>query len=291
MEYRPPSFRQPQEYGVSLDGIFDAYLKNKAEKEGRTRQDFSDTVQYGTPISGLSPEQLERGAQGPTQGPGGFAMPGTMIGAPQPTGPQFDQDPHVAAIQRFIQNKRQSTALGQQEQVLGMDKTRSEIKENEAQALKLGSEAAMEAAGGGTKRPTATEFTARGFADKARQANAALESVQAGGFNPSKMTNLIEGLAPVGFQSAGFQKSDQARRQFVNAVLRRESGAAIPPSELENYTRQYFPVPGDSDAVKAQKAESRKLAIAGLESEGSRVPSALTPYGGGRKVGRFIVEE
>jgi hypothetical protein len=52
---------------------------------------------------------------------------------------------------------------------------------------------------------------------------------------------------------------DQAKRNFVNAVLRRESGAVISPSEFENAHVQYFPVPGDSEKVLAQKKANREL--------------------------------
>lgn len=139
-------------------------------------------------------------------------------------------------------------------------------------------------------RPGQGEYSARGFADKAQQAHDALSAIEAKGFNPAAKGNLVQSMLPTMAQSPDFQSSDQARRQFVNAILRRESGAAIPPFELENYTRQYFPVPGDSPEVLQQKAQARKLAIAGLEQEGARVPSAL-PSKAGRQVGRFVVEE
>ncbi len=63
------------------------------------------------------------------------------------------------------------------------------------------------------------------------------------------------------------QSVEQAQRDFVNAVLRRESGAAIATSEFNNAAKQYFPSLGDSAQVKAQKAANRKLAIQGLLAE------------------------
>ncbi|WP_208281461.1 hypothetical protein [Massilia oculi] len=62
------------------------------------------------------------------------------------------------------------------------------------------------------------------------------------------------------------QKAEQAQRDFINANLRQESGAAIMMDEFDNARKQYFPQPGDSDAVIAQKARNRKLAIQGLNS-------------------------
>lgn len=75
-----------------------------------------------------------------------------------------------------------------------------------------------------------------------------------------------------------FQIFDDARRDFVNAVLRRESGAAIAPSEFESAERQYFPVFGDSPAAIEQKRIRRKTAtdllIAASGSDGKNFLSA-----------------
>lgn len=68
-------------------------------------------------------------------------------------------------------------------------------------------------------------------------------------------------LAGAGAQGPKFQQYDQAKRDFVNAVLRKESGAAISANEFANAERQYFPVPGDSQEVIAQKAKNRATAI------------------------------
>ncbi|WP_322073540.1 hypothetical protein [Burkholderia cepacia] len=64
--------------------------------------------------------------------------------------------------------------------------------------------------------------------------------------------------------SENTQRVEQAQRDFVNAVLRRESGASIAPGEFSNAQRQYFPQPGDSEAVIAQKAANRQTVIEGL---------------------------
>ncbi len=52
----------------------------------------------------------------------------------------------------------------------------------------------------------------------------------------------------------------QARRDFINAVLRKESGAVIADSEFSNAEKQYFPQIGDSKEIIAQKARNRELA-------------------------------
>lgn len=64
--------------------------------------------------------------------------------------------------------------------------------------------------------------------------------------------------------SSESQQAEQAQRDFVNAILRQESGAAIGKSEFTNARKQYFPQPGDSAEVIAQKAANRQTAIRGL---------------------------
>lgn len=61
--------------------------------------------------------------------------------------------------------------------------------------------------------------------------------------------------------------AEQAQRDFINAVLRRESGAVISPSEFENAKQQYFPQPGDTPAVIEQKRRNRQMATAGVARE------------------------
>jgi len=61
--------------------------------------------------------------------------------------------------------------------------------------------------------------------------------------------------------SAQDQMASQSMRDFINAALRDESGAAIAESEFTNAQAQYFPEVGDSKAVIRQKAQNRKIAI------------------------------
>ena len=61
------------------------------------------------------------------------------------------------------------------------------------------------------------------------------------------------------------QKVEQSQRDFVNAILRQESGAVINPDEFKNAQKQYFPQPGDGKQVIDQKKKNRATAIAGLK--------------------------
>lgn len=87
--------------------------------------------------------------------------------------------------------------------------------------------------------------------------------------------------------SEGSQQAEQAQRDFINAVLRRESGAAISGSEFENARKQYFPQPNDKPGTLSQKAANRKLAMEGVLAEvpkgqrGSIGPQTETASAGG----------
>lgn len=72
-------------------------------------------------------------------------------------------------------------------------------------------------------------------------------------------------------QSPEQQQVEQAQRDFINAVLRRESGAAIAESEFTNARSQYFPQIGDSPEAIAQKRNNRLIATRGILAE---VPDA-----------------
>ncbi|MGP4715268.1 hypothetical protein ACTXGL_01335 [Psychrobacter sp. T6-6] len=79
----------------------------------------------------------------------------------------------------------------------------------------------------------------------------------------------------LGGNSPEQQQYIQAQRDFINAILRRESGAAIAESEFENARKQYFAQVGDSNAVKAQKKRNRELATAKLleSANGEQTPT------------------
>lgn len=70
--------------------------------------------------------------------------------------------------------------------------------------------------------------------------------------------------------SEGYQKYDQAARDFINATLRRESGAAISESEFDNAYKQYLPRPGDSKETLAQKQRNRQATIASIAGGGGQ---------------------
>lgn len=115
------------------------------------------------------------------------------------------------------------------------------------------------------------------FGSRMQQADKILASLAAKGtIRPSVMKGVVEGIPLVGgaagaaangLSSPEQQQVEQAQRDFLNATLRRESGAVIGPTEFESGKKQYFPQVGDSEAVIKQKAENRRLATQGIMAE------------------------
>jgi hypothetical protein len=72
---------------------------------------------------------------------------------------------------------------------------------------------------------------------------------------------------PNPLKSSDRQRFEQAKRNFINSVLRRESGAVISDQEFANAEQQYFPQPGDRPEVLEQKQQNRDTAIQGIKNE------------------------
>lgn len=112
-------------------------------------------------------------------------------------------------------------------------------------------------------KATDAQTAAAGFADRAHVAQGVITKYADTG--TSTYNRTMEG-GMVGNYLVGneAQLREQGERDFLNAVLRRESGAVINPDEFENGKRQYFPMPGDGKDVLEQKRKNRDLAVQGL---------------------------
>ena len=78
------------------------------------------------------------------------------------------------------------------------------------------------------------------------------------------------------------QQFQQAKLNFITAILRKESGAAIGQDEFEREDQKYFRQVGDSDAVAAQKKQARQTAIRAMEIQagpGAKEIQKFSPRG------------
>jgi hypothetical protein len=154
------------------------------------------------------------------------------------------------------------------------------------------------------KKAAPTEFQGKSaiYGTRAQEADRIITSLD-GKYSPAAVNTkeamgrvplfggTLEAVGNMALSSSG-QKAEQAQRDFINAVLRQESGAVISEQEFDNARKQYFPQPFDSAEVKKQKAQNRRLAIQGIlnnarsnasesqETDGPSVDDLLKKYGG-----------
>lgn len=109
-------------------------------------------------------------------------------------------------------------------------------------------------------KKTGEQATAEIFANKMELSNKTLDTLANQG---TSLAGKIASGVPLGnyMQSAEYQKYKQAASNFITALLRKESGAAIHKEEWVRYDTEYMPQPGDGPGVLAQKAEARRVAI------------------------------
>lgn len=116
------------------------------------------------------------------------------------------------------------------------------------------------------KPTTDAQNSAAGYAVRIQQSNDAIANAQTKILAMSPAEFGLQKLLPSFAQNADYQAYDQASKNFINAVLRRESGAAIAQSEFDNAYQQYLPKPGDSQQTLAQKTQNRATALASLQN-------------------------
>ena len=116
------------------------------------------------------------------------------------------------------------------------------------------------------KAPTEGQSTAQLYAQRMAQAEPVFANPP-----PSFGSRFKEGL-PGGVGNVMITPESrqffQAERNFINAVLRKESGAVISDAEFENARRQYIPQPSDDPATLEQKRQNRELAIQEIGAAG-----------------------
>jgi hypothetical protein len=126
------------------------------------------------------------------------------------------------------------------------------------------------------QKASAAQFVAKGYAERLAEADQQINELMkpGSGFERTSRTEsakagVLNLLGPFGepLKSEGLKSWEQAQSNFINAVLRRESGAAIAESEFEKGEKQYFPVAGDTQKLVDQKRKNRETVIAAMARE------------------------
>jgi hypothetical protein len=121
---------------------------------------------------------------------------------------------------------------------------------------------------------TESQGNAAAYGMRMKEADSILEQMAKKGTlrgaNIEAVPFVGEGLGKIlpsvlGGTSESQQQVNQAKANFVTAVLRKESGASISDSEFQREDKKYFPQVGDDAKTIKQKADARKLAIKAME--------------------------
>lgn len=102
------------------------------------------------------------------------------------------------------------------------------------------------------------------------EAEKSISAIEKAYANSGTTAEFIGSNLPSFLQGAERQQFEQAKRNFVNSVLRNESGAVIADSEFKNADKQYFPQPGDTPAVLEQKRLNRETALLNMFSSAGK---------------------
>jgi hypothetical protein len=112
-----------------------------------------------------------------------------------------------------------------------------------------------------------TEFQGKAttFAARMTDAESNIREMENKGISGSDFGTMTAGSPFTNFLATPEgQRYRQGQENWVTANLRQESGAAIGRDEMNKDIRKYFPIPGDSKEVIAQKTRSREVARQGM---------------------------
>ena len=149
--------------------------------------------------------------------------------------------------------------------------------------------AAGRAASRAAHTPNAQNLKAAGYASQLIQSNNNYEKLAAKGVTGAEFYRPLTNLLPRGLQSDSYQQVMQAQDEFINAVARPESGAAISETERARYRTTYFGVGGEGPSTLKQLAEARQSAIQKtIVESGPASEMVSTVAGGTAALGRNI---
>ena len=116
--------------------------------------------------------------------------------------------------------------------------------------------------GGPADKLTKAQTNAAGFADRVYASDLTLSEaeVEQSFLQPEQF--VLERLPGGNFVvTPEFRRGQRAANDFISAVLRPESGAAISDAEYEREYKKYIPAPGDDAGTLAEKRQARERAF------------------------------
>jgi len=131
--------------------------------------------------------------------------------------------------------------------------------------------------GGVPSKLTADQLKNRGFSGRLDLAEKEIKTVQDAGFNPQGAGAAAGSMAPGFAQSGNQQRFNAASENWISAVLRRESGAAISEGERLAARNEYFPRLGDKPETIAAKAALRQQVARDMRESGGGAEEGSAP--------------
>lgn len=251
-------------------GDYSQQMINLAEQARRKQQEINALQELGQ-------RQLEQQVQQYQQQPQEADLTGllTLAEAWGPSQAQFakyyrrpesqtQRDEKVLALQEKLQQRRLDLSKGQAEQLRAQleayKSARGKPLEEELTRAKI---RAYDAAAGKEPEVKADQALSAGFGKRMLQAEDVFNKLEKEGYSRGARLESVQSMLPGELQSSKLRQQTQAEKNFVNAILRRESGAAISTGEYQQAEQQYFPRPGDTPEVLEQKRANR---LQGIES-------------------------
>lgn len=132
--------------------------------------------------------------------------------------------------------------------------------------------------GESSKALTTDQSNAGMFSSRMGSNNSTILAIESKGFDPSAVSTSVQSFIPNRFRSEDMQAYEAAKRNWIAAVLRKESGAAISPQEYRDANKQYFAQDGDAKSVVQQKQSLRQQVEQQMKSAaGPHATVAPTP--------------
>lgn len=256
---------RPTDEGTAgfLGSAANAFLASRASQDQQAAQ-REEAAQADRALA--LRERLAEAAERRTLGTGSSAKYGASVWIPDPSDPTYE----------ISVSKNPATGALSQDELNGQPvrRPKAQPKESVRNIDPLGDEGIRRTAERATKvaeaqsrvaqAPNATQGQAQTFGDRAKAGSDLLNQTAT-----PRLTDFVAGQRlPTELRSNDYRLWRQAAEQFITAVLRKESGAAISDAEFNRYTDIFIPVPGDSPEILKRKKDAREREIANLFRQG-----------------------
>lgn len=132
------------------------------------------------------------------------------------------------------------------------------------------------------QKPNNDMFAAGNYAKRMEQAENVFSGLTDKGFKyGNKEAILSSDYVPDVFKPENLKSQNQAEKNFINALLRKESGASISEAEFDNAAKQYFPRPGDSPEILQQKKDNRQQSMLAFKAQAGKAYGLIPTAGSG----------